>query len=204
MKKPSLEDFRLKSFKMINSGGAEVEFNFRYSEGNEAHEDSFKKIKRTLSVHKDLFDILLKQATNVLKVEGINYRLMVSTAQQKGINDDETIKLFSQIAEGMTNEARSKIQPTGFSISGNDEKRQVVITYQKLFEDKKILGRSTPLILLSNQVYGFEEELESDIEDFNKEVYNYIYKNKHSDSEQLQFDLFAENEEIEEDLEEQD
>lgn len=195
MKKPSQTDFNLKSFKMLNNGGANLEFNYKFSEGNEAHEDSIS-VKRTLSVHKDLFDILLKQKANILRVEEINYRLAVTTAQEMGIDN---IQELSQIAEGMIQEAMIKIQPTGFKISGKDEKRLIVITYKKMMGDKKITGRATTAILLSANTYGFEEELEADIQDFISECYQYLYKNKHSESDQLQFDLFGEDiEEIEE------
>lgn len=188
---------------MINNGGAEIHYSFKYSEGNEAHEDQLTPLKRTLSVHKDLHDILIKQRPNVLRVEEINYRLAVTTAQQMGIDN---LDQLSQIAEGMTQEAIMKIQVTGFRISGKDDKRQVIITYKKQAADKKIIGRSTTNIMLMGDVYGFEEELETDIEYFTKEVYNYIYKNKHSESDQLQFDLFAgdEVEDVEEDEENED
>lgn len=194
MKKPNLEDFKLKSFKMIGNGGAEIEYSYRYSEGNEAHEDVVH-VKKTLSIHQDLNDIRLKQKGNVLMVEAENYRLMPTTAEKMGIDNLEQL---SQIAEGMTQDAMMKIDVTGFKISGQEDKRNVVITYKKMTGNKKIAGRATTAIQLSANVYGFEDELEADIDDLVKECYDYVYKHKHSESDQLQFDFFADNVEIDE------
>lgn len=186
MKKPKKEDFKLKSFKMINNGGAELEFSYRYSEGNEAHEDAIK-VTKSLCIHQTLNDIRIKQRANILRVEEVNPRLMVESAEKMGVND--TTKL-AQIAESMNQDAIQRIDPTGFKISGSDDKRNVVITYKKMTGNKKIAGRATTAIQLSANVYGFEEELEADIEDLIKECYEYVYNNKHSESDQLSFDYF--------------
>lgn len=191
MNKPKFEDFRLKSIKILKNGGAEVNWSYMYPIGSESHTDTHT-VKRSLDVHKDLFDLLNKNKGNILIVEEIDYRLMAQTLEKMpGVN---SLKEVAQIAEGMTIEALSKLQVTGIHLSGKGEKKNAIITYKKITGDKKIIGRPTSLIQLSSNVYGFEQELESDIEEICKEVYAYLYEDKHSDSDQLDLGLFKQNE----------
>jgi len=180
MKKPKLEDFKLKSVKLMKNGGLIVNANYMFSVGNEAHTMEFKNLQCTVPVHDDLLRLLAKQKPNILRVEEINYRTMATTLEKLGVDNQKEV---SQVVEGMTQEALSKIEITGLSISGKDEKRQVVITYTKITGNKKIAGRATTAIQLSGNVFGFEEELEDDIEKIISEVYQYIYTYKHGDSE---------------------
>lgn len=190
MNKPNFKDFKLKSIKLLKNGGAEVVWSYPYSAGPETHTDTHS-VKRSIDVHKDLFDLLNKNKGNILMVEEIDYRLMAKTLER--MPGSNSAKEVAQIAEGMTADALSKLQVTGISLSGKGDKKNAIITYKKITGDKKIIGRPTSLIQLSSNVYGFEQELESDIEDICKEVYAYIYDDKHSDSDQLDLGLFSEN-----------
>lgn len=191
MKTPKIEDFKLKAIKLLNGGGAEVEFSHQFSTGNDANTDEIK-IRRTLNVHDDLFNLLKKQKPNVLSVDGIKYRMMATALEKMGVDNQKEI---GQVTEAMQQEAMQKMEITGIKLSGKEDKQNAVITYKVQAENKKIVGRATALIQLSGNVFGFEQELEEDILTLTDEVYKYIYKDKHSDSAQLT--LWADQEEEE-------
>lgn len=198
MKKPKIEDFRLKSLKLHNGGGCEVEFSYQFSTGNDMNTDEVR-VSRYLNIHETLLNLIQKQKPNILQVEEINYRQMVTTLEKMGVDNQKEI---AQVTEAMQLDAMSKIIVTGFRISGRDEKTNAIITYKKQTGNKKIAGRATTQILLSGNVYGFEQDLEEDLEEIRKEVYEYLYNNKHSDS--AQGELWpSETEEIEEENEQE-
>jgi len=193
MNKPKEQDFKVKSIKLMPGGGLIINASFLFSSGDDAHTMEFNNLKCTLPVHDDLFHLLRKQKPNILKVEEINYRQMAETLEKLNVDHAKEI---GQVVEGMTIDALNKIETTGISISGMDDKAQVVITYKKVTGNKKIAGRATTAIQLSGSIFGFEEELGEDIELIKSEVYKYIYANKHGDSDQQTLGLF--NEEIDE------
>jgi hypothetical protein len=194
MVKPQFKDFHFKSIKTLNSGGAYIEFEYYFPVSNDGQTDEFK-MKRTLNVHEDMMRLFKSLKPMVLRTEEIDFRLMVTTAEQAGINNLDTL---SKIAEGMTVQAMSKIEITGISISGQDEARKCVIKYKKIDGSKKISGRCTTAIQLSASTYGFEEDLIEKVDEIIEETYKYIYENKHSDFEQSELSLFKKEEEVKE------
>ena len=195
---PKQSDFNLKSIKILNGGGLYVEYNYQFSSHNESHTID-AKISNSANVHDDLWALLKKQKPNVLTVEEINYRMMATTLEKMGIDNQKEV---SQVVEGMQQDALQKIEITGIKISGKDEKKQSVITYKKITGNKKIAGRATTLIQLSGSVYGFEQELESDLEEITTEVYAYLFEGKFGDSDQQELNFGEVVEEKEEPEEE--
>lgn len=178
---PKEKEFNLKKFKLTDKKGTHVEWSYMFSKGNAGHEDS-AKIDRTLIPHKQLLDRLKLMKDMVLRCEEIDYA--------KNIGKIPGIKLSKEVEqaiEGSIINLSSKIEVTGFTISGKNDKRNVVITYKKISGNKKVAGRSTTAILLKGNIYGFEEELEELIEELHREVYAYLYKDKYSDMEQTSF-----------------
>jgi hypothetical protein len=189
MKNPELKDFKLKVAKLINDGGLYVHYSFVHRTNNIGYENDVK-ITRTLTVHDDLLNILKKQRLNVLKIEQVDPRVLATTLYEMGVDNQKEI---SQVVDGMVGDQISKIDITGFSFSGSDDKPACVITYKKTMGNKKPVGRSSSKIDLSLNVFGFEEELENDLEEFTAEVYEYLFNDKHGDMEQGK--LFPEGEE---------
>jgi hypothetical protein len=183
MNKPTIDDFNLNQFKLDPKGGALVVFNYRYSAGGSVQLDKLD-LESSLLVHPDLVRLLKKQKSNVLLIEDIKYGKVPELAKKWQINNDED-KLKS-LSDSLTAEALNMIEVTGIRLSGSDNNRKCIITYKKLSKDKKTAGRSTVNILLSGSTYGFEEELASDIEAICKEVWEYVYENKHADKDQVE------------------
>lgn len=182
---PTKENFKMKSIKILNGGGLYVEYNYQYSSHNEAHTVD-AKISNTANVHDDLWQLLIKHKPSVLSVEEINYRVMATTLKNLGVDNQKEV---SQVVEGMQQDALQKIEVTGIKVSGKDEKKQAVITYKKITGNKKIAGRATTLIQLSGSIYGFEQDLESDIDEISDEVYAYLFEGKFGDSDQQELNF---------------
>jgi len=185
MKTPELKDFNLKMIKIKNTGKVTVKWSFIYPVGNEAHTD-YPELNRTLPVHNDLFRLLEKQKENILKAEEINYNSIGETLKKLQVDHEKEIL---QATEGAIKLATSKMIVTGISLSGVEDRKSVNITYKKMTANNKLMGKSTASIVLSGNTYGFEEELEKDVESIIKETYDYIYNNKHADSEQYAFEF---------------
>ena len=180
MKTPNINDFVLKSIKLHNNGGAEVIFSHRFSAGSDAQTDEIK-LSRTLNVQDSLFKLLEKQKDRILTIRQNDPDQFPRVVEKFGGNDLDKVNLA---VEQIRQIVLSTIAITGISISGQYSNKKVCIKFKEQEGNKKIIGSSTSAIQLSASVYGFEEELKEDIEKIKKEVWEYVFKDKHSDSDQ--------------------
>lgn len=181
MQIPKEKEFTLKVFKLTNAQGAHVEWSYMYSKGNSGYIDTVK-VDSGLIPHKNLLDRLKLMKDMVLRCEEIDYARKIINIP--GIKASKEVE---QAIEGSIRDLSSKIEVTGFTVSGKDDKQNLVITYKKIAGNKKVSGRSTTAILIKGNVYGFEQELEELLIELIREVYAYLYKDKYSDMEQTSF-----------------
>lgn len=112
----------------------------------------------------------------------------------KYLNSPEISKEYGQKALLETIESFS---PTGISISGQDAKKGAIITgVWNCFGNYKI-SLNTPRIMLDQQQFEFEDELNISVEEIEDEVFAYLFKNKRA-----QLGLFSGDETDNEDFNE--
>jgi len=63
-------------------------------------------------------------------------------------------------------------------VSGEENKRGVVITSTFTVDNNQKVAMNTPRILLSAESRGFEEQLSNLVDDIEAEVYAFVYENK--------------------------
>ena len=81
----------------------------------------------------------------------------------------------------------NKTTVTGVHLSGQDQNRGVIITGKIQCENGSSNAVNSPRLRFSSEVFGFEEELESEIDHIEDELYLYLHENK-----KAQLEAFAE------------
>jgi hypothetical protein len=81
----------------------------------------------------------------------------------------------------------SEVEITGFSISGFSDKRTVIISGKFTIQKLGTIAIQTPKIKLSNNLFGWEEEVEKLIDDLQHETYEYLFNAKR-DQMKIAFD----------------
>lgn len=157
MKIPKIEDVELNKVKTLKGGGLEAQW--KYSESDEGSEEVFgsKDTKeRTRPIHPDLREQLDK-------MKGMVSRCMDYDKITKKENKEEVLE---------------RIEITGVSMGGSGDSKGATITFKKKSISGKVKGMSTEFITFTQNVFGFEEELETVCTAIKQEVYEYLYENK--------------------------
>lgn len=180
---PKFEDFKngFHSFK-LGTKVHEMSFSFLYSVGNLAPHLQFDKLKSDLLPQQKVITGL-NSLRNVV-ADYVGYNAALSFDHLNGGN-----KELLQEIEGKRQDFISNLFVTGFIVSGT-ENQMVKITYKWIAKDNKINGASTQAIDVNQSKFGFEEQLKNTVDDLIKEIYEYIYKGKHSDSDQSELSIW--------------
>ncbi len=92
-------------------------------------------------------------------------------------------------------ETSAKLECRSFSLSGEDEKRAVVLSGWRTVMETKGFAINTPLIffLRDSKNYPEMDQLETDLDTCKQEVYKYLVENKHKPDNQLTLEFDATN-----------
>lgn len=171
-----MENFKLKSFKLLKDDGMYVEYNETDTDESMGTYIIKKTIESPKTVHNDLKKKVQSLAEIVATIRGYNdFKLVVNSREFKATESQK-----EKIDKTILN-IKGKIQVTGFSITGEDEKRRVVIKFKFAEDNGQIKGGSTHPIFLSSSDFEYEQVLEETVEDVTEEIKKYIFEDKHAD-----------------------
>lgn len=177
---------RITKVKIHSNGNVEIHDNFDINEGP-TKEKKQSVVKNSVTPHLDLQTSLDKLKPFLSECFGINYA--IEYVNSEGLTEEKQ-KAFNVVKPILSREYRTilnDITITGLSISGNSEKRSVVITGIKLQPNKSKTALNSPNIRLTQKAFGFEDEL-SDIVDevlIESELY-------HTGKKKAQYEIFDE------------
>ena len=178
---PVEKNFNLSKVKLNPSGGLSADYQVTEIVGGEPSVTDYSaSVSR--EIHPDLkgcFDDLRSIVGRVFNITSF-LTLLESEDMKLPASKMLTARAFAQ-------ELISKIDVRGVSWSGSEDNAGVVIT--AVFETPNGLKTciNTPRIKLAQISFGFEEELETIVNDIKKEVYAFLFKGK-----QAQLSLFGE------------
>lgn len=177
MKNPAESNFKLSKVKILPEGGLMVEFGLTEVNGAETY-GSNQIIKSAKQPSPDLTDRIYKMAPMIAQVFGFASARDVVFAQEFHANVSQK-DYISKYVDEMTD----KIRVSGFSVSGEDARRGVVITASLMVDNRQRVAINTSRILLQNESRGFEEKLAQLVNEIEKEVYLFVYRGKVADPE---------------------
>lgn len=177
---PTEKDFNLSKVKLLPKGGIQAEYQVTQTvDGENSLIDRNETCTR--DVHPDLLGLFDDLRNIVGRVFSITSFLTLFETDEMKLTDAKKM-----IARKFADELLEKIEVRGISWSGTAENVGVVIT--SVFETPNGLKTciNTPRIKMDQISFGFEEELETIVEQVKKEVYAYLFKGK-----QAQMSLFG-------------
>jgi hypothetical protein len=80
----------------------------------------------------------------------------------------------------------NKTTVTGIHVSGQDQNRGVIISGKMQCENGSNSAVNSPRMRFTSEVFGFEEELEGEIDHIEDELYLYLHENKKAQLEVFQ------------------
>lgn len=177
---PVEKNFNLSKVKLNPSGGLSADYQVTEIVGGELSVTDYSaSVSR--EIHPDLKGCFDDLRTIVGRVFNITSFLTLLESEDMKLPASKmlTARAFAQ-------ELISKIDVRGVSWSGSEDNAGVVIT--AVFETPNGLKTciNTPRIKLAQISFGFEEELETIVNDIKKEVYAFLFKGK-----QAQLSLFG-------------
>ena len=181
METPSENNFNLSKAKIIAGGGLDVHFEVEEVIGAEVYSENYH-LASSKGIHPDLQKLFDKLKPVLARVYHLSFfRSLLETPEFKATRKQK------EIAENAYEEVLAKLKVTGISLSGKDENVGVVITGTFTADTNQVMAVSTHRIKIKDIKYGFEEELEAIVGDIEREVYQFLFKNK-----KAQLDLFDE------------
>ena len=156
MKKPKIEDVELNKVKTLKGGGLEVQWN--HTESPKDSEEVFNNkdtSERSKPIHPDLRELLDSLVPMVARCFD-----------------------YDKLKDEEKEMVQDRIEITGVSMGGSGDSSGATITFKKASLSGKVKGLSTEFMTFTQNVFGFEEELEKVCEKIKKEVFEYLYENK--------------------------
>lgn len=177
---PSEKNFNLSKIKIDPKGGIKAEYQITASvDGEPSVIDRTESCDR--DVHPDLLALFEDLRSIVARVFGMTSFLTLLESDEMKLPESKKLT-----ARSFADELLSKIEVRGVSWSGTDENAGVVIT--AVFETTNGLKTciNTPRIKLATISFGFEEQLETIVNEIKSETYKYLFEGK-----QAQLSLFG-------------
>lgn len=177
---PSEKNFNLSKVKLQPKGGLQANYQVTETVGGEPSvTDYTADVSR--DIHPDLQGLFEDLRQIVARVFNITSFLTLLESDEMKLPESKKL-----IARQFADELISKIDVRGVSWSGSDDNVGVVIT--AVFETPNGLKTciNTPRIKLAQISFGFEEELETIVENIKSEVYQFLFHGK-----QAQLSLFG-------------
>ena len=177
---PNEKNFNLSKIKIDPKGGVKAEYQITASvDGEPSVIDRTESCDR--DVHPDLRGLFDDLRSIVGRVFGMTSFLTLMESEEMKLTASKTMA-----ARSFADELLQKIEVRGVSWSGTDENAGVVIT--AVFETTNGLKTciNTPRIKLATISFGFEEQLETIVNEIKSETYKYLFEGK-----QAQLSLFG-------------
>lgn len=177
---PSEKNFNLSKIKIDPKGGIKAEYQITASvDGEPSVIDRTESCDR--DVHPDLLALFEDLRCIVARVFGMTSFLTLLESDEMKLPESKKLT-----ARSFAEELLQKIEVRGVSWSGTDENAGVVIT--AVFETTNGLKTciNTPRIKLATISFGFEEQLETIVNEIKSETYKYLFEGK-----QAQLSLFG-------------
>lgn len=182
MKTPSENAFFLSKVKVISGGGLDVHFEVEEVCGAEVYRENYH-LASSKGIHPDLQKLFDNLKPIMARVYHLSFfRSLLETPEFKATKNQK------EIAEKAFEEILSKINVTGFSMSGKDDNVGIVLTGTFTADSNQKMAINSHRMKFSDERYGFEEEMESIVGDIEREVYAFLFKNKRA-----QLELFDEH-----------
>lgn len=177
MKTPSENAFFLSKVKVISGGGLDVHFEVEEVCGAEVYRENYH-LASSKGIHPDLQKLFYNLKPIMARVYHLSFfRSLLETPEFKATNNQK------EIAEKAFEEILSKINVTGFSMSGKDDNVGIVLTGTFTADSNQKMAINSHRMKFSDERYGFEEEMESIVGDIEREVYAFLFKNKRAQLE---------------------
>lgn len=178
---PSEKNFNLSKVKLLPKGGLQANYQVTETVGGEPSVTDY-----TADVSRDIHPDMRGLFEDLRQIVGrvFNITSFLTLLESDEMKLAESKKL---LARQFADELIQKIDVRGVSWSGTDDNAGVVIT--AVFETPNGLKTciNTPRIKLAQISFGFEEELETIVENIKSEVYQFLFNGK-----QAQLSLFGE------------
>lgn len=188
--KPKEGNFDLNKVKTLKDGGLDVHFEVTEVIGEETYTEKLH-IESAKETHPDLKKLFKA-------IRPIMGRVFHLTSYLSMVEADEfkPTKKQNEAARTFQDELLNNIEIRGISLSGKDDNVGVVITAVLTVLNGQKVAINSPRITFKNVTYGFEEELESIVNDIEKETYKFLFEGKKAQLE-LGFGEGAEDDEEE-------
>lgn len=173
------KNFNLSKVKLLPKGGLTAEYQLTENVGGELSVTDYKATY-TRDVHPDMSDAFQDLRIIVARVFGMTSFLSFMASEKLPKDKIENAKKFAE-------ELMDRIDVRGISLSGSDDDPAVVITSVYEVENGQKSAMNTPRIRMANISFGFEEQLDTIIEQIKEEVFAYLFE-----GEQAQLSLFGE------------
>lgn len=173
------KNFNLSKVKLLPKGGLTAEYQLTENVGGELSVTDYKATY-TRDVHLDMKEAFQDLRSVVARVFGMTSFLSFMASEKLPKDKIEKARQFAD-------ELKEKIDVRGISLSGSDDDPAVIITSVYEVENGQKSAMNTPRLRMGNISFGFEEELETIIEQIKDEVFAYLF-----DGKQAQLSLFGE------------
>lgn len=179
---PTEKAFTLSKVKMLKDGGLDVHYEVTETIGAESYTNKYH-IESAKDIHPDLrqcFDDLRPIMGRIFNIT--SFLTFIESPDTKA-----TAKL-KESARDFADEMLKNIEVRGVSFSGQEDNVGVVLTGMFTVSNNQKCCINSPRLKFSNEVFGFEEELENICGDIEREVYAFLFKGK-----KAQLELFGAN-----------
>lgn len=181
---PSKGQFALSKVKLVKDGGLIVHYEVTEVINEQSYTNKFN-VESAKDVHPDLkklYDDLRPVLGRVFHL--ISFQSLLATPGFKAT------KAQKELGDSYTSKVLDNIEARGVSFSGQDDNIAVVITGLLTVGNGQKTAINTPRIKFNTETYGFEEELETIMNEIESEVYEFLFNGK-----KAQLELFGANNE---------
>lgn len=173
------KNFNLSKVKLLPKGGLTAEYQLTENVGGELSVTDYKATY-TRDVHPDMSGAFQDLRIIVARVFGMTSFLSFMATEKLPKDKIENAKKFAE-------QLMDRIDVRGISLSGSDDDPAVIITSVYEVENGQKTAMNTPRLRMGNISFGFEEQLDTIIEQIKEEVFAYLFEGK-----QAQLSLFGE------------
>jgi hypothetical protein len=181
MRKINREKFKLSKIKLVGGGGLALKFDLEEIIGSDSYISS-EDIKSSKEPHPDLADAVQEMRGMVGQIFGLSSIKTVTDSPKFGVD-----KVQGKFVQSWVDEMISRINITGISISGAEDKRGIVITATYLVDNRQRVAWNTPRVMLNGESRGFEERLKELVEIIEEEAFLFLYESKVANPEMFDY-----------------
>lgn len=174
---PSEKSFLLSKVKIVKDGGLDVHYEVTETVGNESYINKYH-VESVKDVHPDLLKLFKRMRPIMARLFNVtSFLSMVET------DEFEATKKQKDLAREFGDEATNNIEVRAVSYSGSGDNVGVVLTGLFTFSNGQKAAINSPRLKFDIFSFGFEDELEEICQEVEKEVYAFLFKNKHAQLE---------------------